>query len=171
MARKLELLCIFNYLDDLLIALESMKRESINIKTVYAPTPHHEIGEALGTGGLSSVRYFTLAGGILGILTGIGLTVYTSLEWKFIVSGKPPIPVVTTVIVAFEFCILMAILFNMAGMLIQARMPKVDLPEEYDSRFSGDRFGVLVLCSETERDAVERLMTEAGAEEVHEVGR
>jgi hypothetical protein len=78
------------------------------------------------------------------------------------------IPVVTTVIVAFEFCILMAILFNLAGMLIRSRMPALKLPEDYDSRFSVDRFGVVVICSEAQRNEAARILQGAGAEEVHE---
>jgi hypothetical protein len=163
------LMGIYGYLDDLIAALKAAREKKLKIKTVYTPTPRHEIAEALGKTSLSPLRYATLCGGILGIVSGLGLTVYSSLAWKFIVGGKPVIPIVPSVIVAFEFCILFSILFNVAALLITTRMPRITIPDHYDPRFSGDRFGVLLACSEGERETAERILKETGAEEVHDV--
>jgi hypothetical protein len=171
MSGKPALMGIFSYLDDLLNALKAVKERDVKIDTVYSPIHRHEIIDALGLKQLSTVRFFTLAGGILGVLTGIGLVVYTSLQWKLIVGGKPVIPTVPTVIVAFEFCILFSILFNLLGWVIKSRMPKFSMPDHYDPRFTEDRFGVLVLCPEADQEEVTRILREAGAEEVHEVNR
>lgn len=166
---QLKLVGIFSYFDDLLSAIRAAKEKKLRIRTVYSPTPHHEIREALGVAGLSSVRVYTLAGGILGALSGVGLTLYTCAQWMFVVSGKPPLPAVPTVIVAFEFTILLAVLFTVAGLLINARLPRYKLPGEYDPRFSEDHFGVVVLCAESDRRNVEQILMESGAEEIHEV--
>ena len=169
MSSSHSLLGIFPYLDDVVTAIGAVRKTELRIQTVYSPTSRHEITEALGLSPLSRVRYFTLTGAILGILAGIVLSVTTSLEWEFVVSGKPVIPVVTTVIVSFELCILMAILFNLVGMLTQSRMPVLRLPPHYDPRFSVDQFGVVVVCDEDNRAEAARMLRECGAEEVHEI--
>ena len=115
----------------------------------------------------SLIRYFTLAGGILGILTGFGLSVYTAWQWKFVVSGKPPVPTVPYVIESFEFCILLAVFLNLAGVLFLTRLPKRSLPAYYDPRMTKDRFSVLVSCPDPKREEISILLHEAGAEEVH----
>ena len=117
MAKKLAVVGIFAYLNELLSAMEGLKREKIRYRAVYSPMRKEEIREALGEPPLGPGRFFTLAGAILGILTGIFLAWYTSIQWHFIVGGKPPIPVIPTVIPAFEFFILIAVFFTLAGLL------------------------------------------------------
>lgn len=168
MAERTGLLGVFSYLDDLLAALRTFDKHNRPVHAVYSPVPRHEIREALGLKP-SSVRYFTLTGGILGLCTGVGLLVYTCLQWKFIVSGKPVVPFVPAVVVGFEFCILLGVLFNLLGMLTRARLPQLRLSSHYDDRFSQNRFGVVVLCTAQEREDVSKVLQEAGAEEIHEV--
>jgi hypothetical protein len=165
---KLALMGIFAYLDDLVQALEVLKRANLDF-TVFSPIPRHEIREAVPMKP-SPVRFFTLFGGVFGIISGLALAVFTVLQWKFIVSGKPVVPWVPFVIVAFEFCILLGVLITLAGLLINIRLPQLHLPPYYDPRFSVDRFGVLVSCTEVTQGEVSKILTEAGAEEIHEVG-
>jgi molybdopterin-containing oxidoreductase family membrane subunit len=146
-------------------ALKALSENRMDIQAVYSPVPLHEVEAALSAKP-SSVRYFTLTGALLGIATGIFLSTYTSLQWNFIVSGKPVVSYVPMVIVAFEFCILLAIVFNLVGMLVNSRLPKLKIPVHYDTRFTEDRFGILVRCTEAEREAVAALLKQAGAEDV-----
>jgi len=162
------LTAVFRYLDDLLPALEELKKEGIDIHTVYSPAPHEKIGEALGKKP-SLVRFFTLAGGVLGVILGFVLSVFTAIQWRFIVSGKPPVPLPPYVIVSFEFCILLGVLLNLAGVLLLGRMPRFRLPEHYDPRFSEDRYGLVVICAEERKPEVTQLLEQAGAEEVRDV--
>lgn len=160
---------IFTSFDELLAAIAGLRQKNIKVHTVYSPTPRHEIGQALGLSALSGVRYFTLIGGVAGILAAIGLVVYSASRWMLIVSGKPPIPTVPTVIVAFELLILFSIFFNLAGMLIFGRIPTTRLPDHYDTRFSEDHFGILVRGSGEEKEKAMEILKRAGAEEVHEI--
>jgi molybdopterin-containing oxidoreductase family membrane subunit len=161
-------MAIFACLDDLLAAIRSVREQGIEIGDVHSPFFHEEIGAALGSK-RSPVRFFTLAGAILGILSGLGLAVYTAVQWHFIVSGKPPVPRVPYVIVAFEFCILLAIFFNLGGMLLLARLPKSKLPAHYDIRLTEDRFGLLVRGPGARQGEIRHLLQEAGAEEIHDL--
>ena len=161
------LIGVFRYLDDLVGALAVIREKDFKIQTVYSPVRSHEILEALDLKP-SPVRYFTLVGAVLGIATGFGLAIYTALQWKFIVSGKPPVPRVPYVIVGFEFCILIGVIWNLASMWIKSRLPRLRVPRSYDPRFSRDRFGVMILCSEPERKKAADILFQAGAEEVHD---
>jgi molybdopterin-containing oxidoreductase family membrane subunit len=161
------LMGVFQYVDDFLNALEAVKQGNLEF-TTFTPTARHEIGEIMGLKP-SPVRRYTLIGGLCGAILGPALGVYTVLAWKFVVSGKPVIPWVPFVIVAFEFTILLGVLFTLAGVLISARMPNRKLPGYYDPRFSNDRFGIMVSCGKEEQENVTRLLREAGAEEVHEL--
>lgn len=163
------LMSIFANLDDLLAAIAALRRKGIEIADVHAPTFQPELLTALGHK-RSPVRFFTLSGGILGILSGFGLAIYTASQWHFIVSGKPPVPRVPYVILAFEFCILFAVLCNLGGMLLLARLPKHKLPAHYDARCTEDRYTMLLHCPLADREEIGQLLRELGAEEVNDLG-
>jgi hypothetical protein len=91
------------------------------------------------------------------------------LKQKFTVSGKPIVPWIPFVIVGFEFLILFGVLLSFAGMLIHSRLPQRALPAYYDPRFSDDRFGLLIVCRQDEREKIAGLLKEAGAEEIHDI--
>ena len=159
---------IFIYLDDLLSALKALEEKGLDL-TVYSPSAQEEIQEALRQDP-SPVRYYTLFGGLFGLISGFILAFYTVLQWKFVVSGKPVIPWIPFVIVGFEFLILFGVFISFAGMLIHSRLPRRRLPVYYDPRFSDNRFGLLVACSFKDRERLAGLLREAGAEEIHELG-
>lgn len=168
MADPLQLQAIFVYVDDLLRALRAIKQRQLTVLSVHSPVQNHDIA-ALMAEGASPVRYITLTGGILGIVAGFSLSVYTAMQWRFVVSGKPPVPAVPYVIESFEFCILFAVLFNVAGLLLLARLPRLSLPAAYDPRVTEDRFSLLVSCPAAEREEIIHLLQENGAEEVNAV--
>ena len=150
MAKKLAVVGIFAYLNELLSAVEGLRKEKIRISAVYSPMRIEEVREALGEPALGPGRFFTLTGAVLGFLTGVSLAVYTASQWRFIVGGKPPIPIIPSVIPGFEFFILIAVFFTLGGFLFLSRMPKMRLPIHYDKRFSQDRFGIVVYCTDAD---------------------
>ena len=169
MAKKLAVVGIFAYLNEVVSAVEGLREQKIPIEAVYSPMRVQEIREALGEPILGFGRFFTLTGAILGILTGIFLAWYTAAQWRFIVGGKPPIPIIPTVIPAFEFLILIAVFFTLGGLLFLNRMPKMRLPAHYDKRFSQDRFGILVYCTDADLESVSSILKSQGAEEVRQI--
>jgi hypothetical protein len=164
---KPAVMAVFRYADDLLRALSALETLGTEVM-VYSPSGASEVQRFLKKGP-SPVRYYTFFGGLFGLISGFSLAVYTVLQWKFVVSGKPVIPWVPFVIVGFEFLILCGFLISFAGLLIHAGLPRFKLPVHYDPRFSDDRFGLLVYYKGRERDPISLLLTEAGAEEVRHV--
>lgn len=133
--------------------------------TAYAPAPNHQIDIALGPG-VSSVRVFTLLGGMIGCVLGFAVPIYTALDWPLITGGKPIVSIPPFVVIAFELTILLASLGAIAGFLVLSGLPLLRAGPPYDPRFSEDRWGVGIACAADQADAVRARLNEAGAEEV-----
>ena len=164
-----QILGIFAHLDIFTQAIREMRRLGYNNLTVFSPVPRHEIEEAL-EGEKSPVRLFTLSGGILGGLTGLILTIATSLHYPMITGGKPIVSIVPFLVIVFELTILFGALATILGMLINIRLPRLRLGSGYDPRFSEDRFGLGVRCVGDEAERVQDFLRRAGAEEVRHAG-
>ena len=168
MASKPELLGIFTHADAALAAISRLKESGGSIRTVFSPVPLHGIQEVLRVRP-SPVRYCTLLGGILGVVSGFSLASYSNLKWGLITGGKPVLAWLPFVVVGFEFTILLGVLFTVVSMLIISRLPRFHLSGPYDPRFSVDRFGVLVDCARAEKELLSGILRDSGAEEVREV--
>lgn len=149
-------------------AIAALRREGIERLEVHGPVPHPAIEAALGAG-VSPVRRYTLAGGVLGCASGFALTVWTALQWNLIVSGKPVVALVPFVVIAFELTVLFGALATLLGVLVHARLPRLRPEAGQDPRFTGDRFGLLVWCEGDRAAAAEAVLRRAGAEEVRSV--
>ncbi len=132
---------------------------------VFSPIPSHHIEHAIGKP-KSTVRAFVLSGGILGILTALALTIGTSWEWNLVVGGKPIVSWPPFIIIMFELMILFGGISAVLSFLFNARVPAFEIEKGYSSRFSEDRFGIVVRCAEGESARVESILKDAGAEEV-----
>jgi hypothetical protein len=159
---------IFPEMENLMSAVKILQTESFKIDTIFSPVASHEFQKTLGLKP-SPVRCYTLVGGILGVISGLGLASYAHLEWKLITSGKPVIAWLPFFIIAFEGCILGGVLATMLGMMIHSRLFHFRLPQVYHPRFSQDRFGIFVPCNEIEYDQVSKILKGSGAEEIHAV--
>ena len=154
---------IFNDEDQVVSTLVALKESAYQFQRVHSPIPSHKIMSALNLK-KSKVGYFTLAGGILGLISGFALAVYCSIEWNLIVSGKPIISLIPFFIVGFEFTILFAVFGNVIGLLTQTRLPSFKGMEYYDPRCSGAHFGVLAACEPMQQDGLEDFFKKNGGE-------
>lgn len=157
---------IFAHLDSFTRALRSLRGAGYREITLFSPVPRHELEEALERG-RSPVRFFTMGGGIAGALTGVVLTVTTSLHYPLITGGKPIISIPPFLVIVFELTILFGALGTILGMLLNIQLPRLSLEPGYDPRFSTDRFGLRLLCGRDHAETVEKLLRASGAEEVH----
>jgi molybdopterin-containing oxidoreductase family membrane subunit len=144
-------------------AIRELRESSFAIERVHAPIPSHAVADALALP-KSKVGWFTLFGGIIGFFSGFALAAFTATRWDLIVSGKPVVALVPFFIVGFEFTILFAVFGNVLGIISQARLPSFESYERYDSRVTGDRFGVLASCPPEEQGGLQRFFEAKGAE-------
>ncbi len=146
-------------------AIAAVQKDDLGQVVAYSPVQHHAIERVLPVE-VSRVGLFTLVGGLLGGVSGFALPIYTSLEWALITGGKPVIAIPAFTVIAFELAILFAALGGVAGFLIQAGLPRVRGTTPYDERFTVDRYGVLVACTQERREGVAAVLERSGAEEV-----
>lgn len=159
---------VFATLDGMLLAMRELKSKGYANLRVYSPVPHHEIDEALEKP-VSPVRLFTLVGGLTGCSLGFAYAISTSLDWELVVGGKPIVSLPPFIVIGFECTILIGALSTVAGMLLNARLPKFGRQPGYDARFSNDRFGVVAFGGPQQVAQAEGILKAAGAEEVRDV--
>ncbi|HEV8381345.1 MAG TPA: DUF3341 domain-containing protein [Gemmatimonadales bacterium] len=157
---------VFAHLDATLDVIKRLRAAGHTDFTVYSPIPRHEIEAALGQP-VSPVRMFTLIGGIAGCSIGAWLTLWMSADWPLVVGGKPVGSIPPYVVIMFEMTILFGALATILGILFNsafaARRAGTIM---YDPRFTNDRFGIFVPAEGGKSAAVEKLLRDAGAEEV-----
>jgi hypothetical protein len=156
---------IYSYLDAAIETVRKLKEAGYENLRVFSPFPHHDIEQELKKKE-SIVRFFTLIGGTLGAICGIGFTVLTSLDWPIMVSAKPIVSMPPYMIIVFELTVLLGALSTLVGLLINSRLRRNAPVAMYDPRFSEDKFGVLVACSRENVRKVEDILKSSGAEEI-----
>ena len=144
-------------------AIRELRESSYDIERVHTPIPSHVVADALALP-KSKVGWFTLLGGIIGFFSGFALAAFTATRWNLIVSGKPVVALVPFFIVGFEFTILFAVFGNVLGIISQARLPRFSVYKRYDSRLTGDRFGVLASCPAEKQSGLQQFFEAKGAE-------
>jgi Alternative complex III, ActD subunit len=144
-------------------AIEGLAGYPWKLERVHSPIPSDNILHALKVK-KSKVGWFTLAGGIIGFFSGIGLAIYTATEWNLIMSGKPVVALIPFLIVGFEFTILFAVFGNVVGLLLQTDLPEFKSLQNYDEKCSGEHFGLLASCAEGEETRLMAYLQEKGGE-------
>jgi molybdopterin-containing oxidoreductase family membrane subunit len=135
---------------------------------VVMPAHYESIAHALGHGP-SPLGLFTFAGALLGTALGYALTIWTSLDWPMILSGKPIVSPVPYTVIAFESAVLIGALTNLAGVLVGAAWARRH-PLPHAERFSGHRIGVFVpLADSGDAGRWSDLLKREGAEKVEQV--
>jgi hypothetical protein len=157
---------VFPHLDTATEAIRALKQQGYEL-TVYSPTPRHEIEEAMQTPE-SPVRIFTLTGAFTGTAAGTALATWTSIDLPLVVGGKEIISLPAFSVIMFELTILLGALSTVAGLFFLARLPHIG-PQEapmYHPSFTGGSFGVFAHAPRDRYDEVQRILSEAGSEEV-----
>ena len=163
MPGKKHMMGLFKHEDQVVSTLAALKESAYEFQRVHSPIPSHKIMAALNLK-KSRVGWFTLTGGILGLISGFALAIYCSTEWNLIVSGKPIISLIPFFIVGFEFTVLFAVFGNVIGLLTQTRLPSLKGMEYYDARCSGEHFGVLAACEPMQQDGLKDFFLQNGGE-------
>jgi hypothetical protein len=157
---------IFADIDGAVEAIERLRAADMRRIIAFSPMPSHDLEHALHPPA-SPVRMFTLIGGLTGAATGFALPTWTSLDWPLVTGGKPIISIPPMVIIAFELAILFGALSTVAGLFINARLPRARTQVIYDPSFSAGNFGVFVSANGNAAKARE-ILTQSGATAVRE---
>jgi hypothetical protein len=159
------LLGVFDTPNGVADAVTRLKGRGFTKLEVFAPAPFEEVEMAVDPKP-SKVRYFTLIGGLLGVVTGYALTIWMSLDWPIVIGGKPFASIPPYTVIAFELTILFGGIFTLIGLLSVGRLPSVKLHPAYSARFSAEEFGLVVEVPERDVAEVDGLLRSHAAKEV-----
>jgi molybdopterin-containing oxidoreductase family membrane subunit len=143
-------------------AIRALASTSWRLRRACGPVQSEPIAEALRIG-KTPVGWFTLAGGLIGLLTGYGVASFTALRWSLIVSGKPVVAFVPFLIVGFEVAVLFSVFGTVIGLILQSRLPAYGDLQDHPPECTGERFALLVDCPPEETEELRSFLTERGA--------
>jgi len=159
---------LFARSDVLLEAARVLRAEHACEMEILSPVPLHGADEVLGSRP-SPVRYYTLAGALLGFAGGWALTAGSALHYPLIVGGKPLVSLTPFGVIVYVCTILFGALFTVAGLLLHAGLPRFRIAPGHDARLTGNRFGVQLFAGRERLEALADRLLELGAEEVRYV--
>ena len=155
----------FRELDRTVSAIKDLQRQKLGNVTVYSPTVHHELEDAIEAPP-SPVRRFTLIGGLVGVTFGYWIAIWTSDYWPLVVGGKAVASWIPYTIIGFEMMVMVGALSTVFGMFINSRIPKLVMDVAYDPKYSNGDYGIHVDCAPEQEQAAEGLFRQHGATEV-----
>lgn len=130
------------------------------------PAPFPVVVAAIGKP-RSPIDFVTLPGALLGLACGALLTAGTSLAWPLVTGGKPIVSVPPFAIVTFEVTVLIGSLTNLVAVAVGSRLGGRREAFPPQAAFNADRVGIFAAGGDP--GEAERLLREAGAEEVSRV--
>ncbi len=160
----METLGIFKDIDTAGRAVESLVKAGFAESEITSLTSiAYPDGVLVKTDGRTWFRWFALAGGIAGAVTGFFLAAGTAWVYPVQTGDKPIITFYPTGIVTFELAMLFAIIGTIAGMFLEMRLPPRG-KRPYDQSISEGYIGISVsTTSGGESSRAEEIMKGAGA--------
>ena len=132
---------------------------------IFSPGPFAEVDDAV-IEKPSSVRVYTLIGGLTGVVTGYAMTIWMANDWPIMVGGKPFSSIPPYTIIGFELTILFGGLLTAIGLFPVGGLPTFKIDKAYSPRFSAEELGVVVRCRDRDVGEVDALLRSHGAAEV-----
>ena len=90
----------FSGAEEITTAIKTLREKGYRVVEAHSPYPLEGI-EPIGRRE-SPVRLWAFIGGIIGLITGFGWTIWTSLDWPHFTGGKPIVSLPPFLIIAFE---------------------------------------------------------------------
>ena len=159
------LLGVFDQPSDVAAAVYKLRGRGIGDVETYSPAPFQEIDDAVRPGP-SPVRYFTLFGGLTGLISGYLAQIWMGIEWPIKIAGKAFASIPNMSIVGFELTILLGGHLTVLGMILVGGLYKFKLDPAYSQRFSAEEFGLTVNCRDRDVAEVDALLRAQSAKEV-----
>ena len=147
----------FDSVEPLLAACRRV-RDAGYVKTdAFTPFPVHGIEKALGIKA-TVLPWIALCAGLTGTTIAVSMQIWmNSINYPYIISGKPFISMPAFIPVSFELTVLLAAFGAFFGMLALNRLPQFSNPVFTDPRFdraTDDRFFLLVEATDPKYDKV-----------------
>ena len=163
----------FGSADELVDAIGSLRHSGARPVDAFTPYEVSGVDEALG-GGRSTVARYTLAGGVLGALTGyLGQYWIMAVDYPLNVGGRPLHSAPAMIPVTFELTVLFAALATVLGLAVRARLGLLWQPVDETPGFesaSVDRFWLAVVPDGLSVEALGAQLVELGALRVEPAG-
>ena len=155
----------FAFEEDFLAAARNLRSSGFDNISLLSPVPLKEAQEVMGLG-KSPVRHYSLAGAIIGAISGFAMAAGTALVFILPTGGRAIITIPPFLIITYEMTILFGVLFTLIGFHFVSGLPAWrDRP--YVPSANVDRFVVVVEGAAAEQaERAEAIIREAGAEEV-----
>jgi hypothetical protein len=132
----------------ILAATRAAREAGLPIHDVFTPYAVHGMDEAMGLRP-SRLPWVCFGGGALGLASGLGLQVYTSVvSWPLDVGGKPFNSFPAFIPVAFEVTVLFAALATVLALLVRARLRPGLAPPSVLARVTDDRFALALTTAD-----------------------
>ena len=149
------LLAEFDTATEVVVAAEKVRDAGYTETDAFSPFPIHEMDEALGIK-RTILPYLVFAGGIAGLLLGLGLQYYTHvIDYPTMVGGRPHFSLPAFVPPAYELTILLASFTAVFGMLFLNGLPRPYHPLFNVPRFllaSREKFFLLIKMDDPKFD-------------------
>ncbi len=158
---------VYAHLDAVVAGIKALQQEGMKDFEVISPVPHHDITNLLHHKP-SPVRAFTLAGGLLGLAIGWSITIGPLSNFSLHVGGKPLLSIPPFGVVAYICTILFGALATVVGMIVNTRLPQLNVVEELDPRLSSDHFGIRVYCDPRKVAHYAEMLSTTGTIEIEE---
>ena len=140
----------FDAPERLVDAAKAVRARGFRRLDAFTPYPVDGLAEALGFRS-QAVPIATLAGGIVGALTGYLMQVATNLDYPLWVGGRPLIAPPAFVLITFELLVLGAVLGGIGAMFVANRLPRLNHPifdaDSFDLA-APDRFFLAIMAGE-----------------------
>jgi hypothetical protein len=168
------LIAMFDTPADIMHAAEAVRDAGYKAWDVITPFPIHGMDRAMGVR-RSLVPRISLAGGLIGFATGMGL-IWWSGAWNFklLVGGKPLFSPLFAFPISYELTILFTAFATILGMFLLNRLPMhyhAVMKQAHFKRAMDDRFFVVIEACDScyDRAATEALLAQLGGREIEEL--
>ena len=156
--RLLGLLLEFESPESLLAAAARVRDAGYKKWDTHSPFPIHGMDKAMGLKA-SRLQYVAIASGVTGACAGMAMQYWmNSMDYRYILGGKPILSIPAYIPVTFEMTILFAALGVFAGLLAFTGLPKLYhavFTSRQFRRVSTDGFFISVEASDPKFDASE----------------
>ncbi|MEX1015632.1 MAG: DUF3341 domain-containing protein [Phycisphaeraceae bacterium] len=154
-AEPYALLAEFDTVDSVKAAAHALKGEGYRLFDVHSPFPIHGLDHDLRITP-TILPWIVLGGGLAGMTAGLVLTIWTqSIDYPYLVSGKPLNSMPAWMPIVFELTILLAASAAVFGMLLLNKLPLLSQPLLQNERFrraTDDRFFITVMTTDKHYD-------------------